>query len=339
MPKSGDTLAISIIMPVFNAGSFLEECLESIINQSLQTWELVAIDDFSTDNSQEILKRYTKIDKRINCFSNSEKGIIPALKLAFSKSIHPLITRMDADDIMPLNKLQNLSDKLVELGPKHISTGKVKYFSNQALGNGFLKYEQWINGMVDKNTHFDNIYQECVIPSACWMAFREDLMAINAFDESEYPEDYDLVFRMYRAGYQISSSKEILHLWRDHPTRASRTDDNYSDQNFFHLKVKYFIELEYDKDKTLFLWGAGRKGKNIAKLLIQNDHAFRWVSNNEQKIGKNIYGKNIESSNSLSLSKTNRLLQQLLLLNFKLKKQIYLRNTIFLQKIFSNSKF
>jgi glycosyltransferase involved in cell wall biosynthesis len=303
MPES---IPISIIMPVFNAGPYLEECLDSILNQDYPNWELIAIDDYSTDNSKEILEMYAQKDARIQWMPNKKKGIIPALRIAFSQTIHPLITRMDADDIMPINKLKILSQKLLESGEKHVSTGKVSYFSAKTLGKGYLKYEQWINSMVDHENHFDHIFQECVIPSACWLAFKKDLLQIEAFRESEYPEDYDLVFRLYKGGFKICSSKEILHLWRDHPERASRNDSNYADQNFFHLKVKYFIDLKYNPDKTLFLWGAGTKGKHVARLFIDRKIPFCWVSNNEKKIGKDIYGKIIDSP-ELMISKDKKL--------------------------------
>jgi len=85
-------------MPVFDAGSWLTNCLESIINQTEMDWELIAIDDFSTDNSFDILQQYSLKNDRIQIYKNQSKGIIPALQLAFQQSSGTYITRMDADD-------------------------------------------------------------------------------------------------------------------------------------------------------------------------------------------------------------------------------------------------
>ena len=92
---------ISILLPVYNALPYLEECLQSIVNQSEQNWELIAIDDQSTDDSWILLKEFVQKDHRIRCFQTKEKGIIPALRMAFAESKGNLITRMDADAKLP----------------------------------------------------------------------------------------------------------------------------------------------------------------------------------------------------------------------------------------------
>ena len=280
-------------MPVFNEEKFIDACINSIKKQSFQDWELIAIDDFSTDRSKQILIKHAASDPRIQCLSNTEKGIIPALALAFSKTKGTLITRMDADDIMPPLKLQSMIAHLTKKGHGHIVTAKVKYFSDAQLGNGFTKYQNWLNQLCEKNNHFEHIYKECVIPSACWMAHKSDLDKISAFTTSQYPEDYDLAFRFYKARYEIAPLHDFLHLWRDHPARASRNDPNYADQNFFPLKLLYFLELDYDPDKVLIVWGAGKKGKALARLLQEAKVPFHWISNNPNKIARDIYGLKI----------------------------------------------
>ena len=95
-------------MPVYNAQDFLIETIDSILNQSNSNWELLAVDDFSTDNSFQILQSFERKDSRIKAFKNAEKGIIPALQLAYIQSNGVLISRMDADDLMPIDKLKYL---------------------------------------------------------------------------------------------------------------------------------------------------------------------------------------------------------------------------------------
>ena len=75
----------------------------------------------------------------------------------------------------------------------------------------------------------------------------------------------------------------------------SRTDENYRDNKFTHLKVKYFLQSDYDKTKQLVLWGAGPKGKSIAKELNSKGIQFVWITNNTNKIGKDIYGTIVQS--------------------------------------------
>ena len=278
-------------MPAKNTATFLDSCLNSILQQTELYWELIAIDDHSTDSTWQILQAFAKKDKRIKVLQNDGKGIIDALRLAYKNSQGQLITRMDSDDIMRPEKLATLKNQLVQKGVGHLATGQVQYFSATELGDGYQKYQNWLNGLTAKGNNFQEIYKECVIPSPCWMIYQTDLDKCQAFLPNRYPEDYDLCFRFYENGLTLIPNNQILHEWRDYPNRTSRTDKNYADNRFLDLKVHYFLKLEQDKKRPLVLWGAGKKGKLIARQLIEAKIDFHWVCNNEKKIGKDIYGQ------------------------------------------------
>ncbi|MCF6308579.1 MAG: glycosyltransferase [Flavobacteriaceae bacterium] len=284
-----ENLLISIIMPVKDTERFIVECLESIENQSENNWELIAVNDGSSDNSLSILKEFSRKDGRILVFNNTGNGIIDALRLAYSKSKGDFITRMDSDDIMSLDKLKVMKTNLLKSGRGHISLGLVIYFSETELGLGFKNYENWLNELISKGTNFEGIYKECVIPSPCWMVFREDLENCEAFRPNDYPEDYDLAFRFYSFGLKPIPCNKVLHYWRDYLTRTSRTHIHYADNTFLEIKARYFLNLEYDSSKNLIVWGAGDKGKKIAKILIEKGIEFFWICDNPKKIGKHIY--------------------------------------------------
>jgi glycosyltransferase involved in cell wall biosynthesis len=285
---------ISILMPVKNAELFLADCLDSILAQTEKNWELLAVDDGSTDSSFELLTKFTSY-AQIRVFKNSGAGIIDALRLAYSKSNGELITRMDADDRMAPQKLEFLKRDLKSFGKGNLAIGQVQYFSENELGDGYKRYERWLNDLTETGSNYADIYKECVIPSPCWMVYRTDLEKCGAYEPNTYPEDYDLCFRFYKQRLKVIPSQEILHYWRDHPNRSSRTDKNYADNRFLELKVKWFLELDHDPNQELIVWGAGAKGKFIAKLLQEHKVEFRWVCNNEKKIGKHVYGVEMES--------------------------------------------
>lgn len=279
---------ISILMPVYNAAPFLEDCLDSIICQSYPDWELIAVDDFSKDGSKDLLNKYAQEEPRITVLENKKKGVIPALQLAYSRSQGSHITRMDADDIMPQHKLASL---LKSCRPGAVVTGKVEYFrSDGELGGGFIRYADWLNGLIDSESHWDEIYKECVIPSPAWMMERLTFDSIGAFDSDSYPEDYELVFRMYAHKLQVIGLDELVHQWRDHGERASRIDPNYADNRFLDLKLNQFLLIDLDNKRPLALWGAGKKGKFCAQFLIDRGIHFSWHTDNSKKQGKDIYG-------------------------------------------------
>lgn len=288
---------ISIVMPMRNALPYLHECIASIINQTYQKWELIVVNDHSTDQSFEVLESFSKKDNRITVLNNTGKGIIDALRLAYSKSSGTYITRMDADDIMPTKKLEVLRKKLIDF-PNAVATGKIKYIGEN-LRNGYQKYELWMNNMMENETHYEQIYRECVIPSPAWMIKRDLFDKIGGFSPNTYPEDYDLTLRMYKANIPIKAVKELVHIWRDYKERTSRNDPNYAFNTFEVLKTQYFHNIDYDKSKTLVLWGGGKKGKNIAKLLIEYKIPFIFACNNPKKINQEIYGMNMENIDSI----------------------------------------
>ena len=297
---------ISIVMPVKNTAIFLVECLESIVNQSETNWELIAVNDHSTDKSLAILEDYASKDQRIKVYNNIGNGIIEALRLAYLKSKGDFVTRMDSDDIMSLDKLDVMKTNLQNSGSGHIALGLVKYFSEKELGSGFKNYETWLNELISKGTNFEGIYKECVIPSPCWMVNREDFESCGTFRPNDYPEDYDLAFRFYSFGLKPIPCNKVLHFWRDYSTRTSRTHIHYADNTFLEIKARYFLELEYEASKNLVVWGAGAKGKRIAKILIEKGIEFYWICDNPKKIGKHIYDQKMLSFTQLKQIKNSQ---------------------------------
>ncbi|MFK7810971.1 MAG: glycosyltransferase [Maribacter sp.] len=282
---------VSIIIPFKNTAVFLEECLVSIRKQTHLNWEVLAVDDHSSDESLKIVQGFSEEDSRIQVFQNPGTGIIEALRTGYSKSQGQFITRMDSDDIMTTNKLEILAASLLKSGKGHLAIGQVKYFSDSGISNGYSRYEIWLNQLTKVGNNYSEIYKECVVPSPSWMVYREDLDNCGAFESNIYPEDYDLAFRFYEKGLKCIPCNQLLHHWRDYETRTSRTSENYAQNYFLEIKLHYFLKLEYHTNRPLVVWGAGNKGKAISKLLLEKQIDFHWVCDNPKKIGKSIYGK------------------------------------------------
>jgi len=285
---------ISILIPFKDTEMYLSECLDSILNQSYTNWELIIVDDHSADSSYNLVKAYSEKDERIQLYKTNGQGIIDALHIAFKHSRGDYITRMDSDDIMHTTKLEVLLSNLLSRGKQCVATGLVSYFSAEGINDGYRKYEQWLNALTIRGTNYSEIYKECVIPSPCWMVHRDDLIAVDAFNTERYPEDYDLTFRFYEHQFKVIPCNKRLHYWRDYGTRASRTDANYAENSFLDIKLHYFLKLDYNKKRRLVIWGAGAKGKTLAKKLIEIKVDFDWVCDNPKKIGKHIYDKELK---------------------------------------------
>jgi glycosyltransferase involved in cell wall biosynthesis len=254
----------------------------------------LAVNDHSSDNSWSIVADFLKNDKRIKVFENEGTGIIPALQKAYAKSSGEFITRMDSDDIMTPDKLEVMVTSLLKNGKGHLAVGQVKYFSDRGISNGYERYETWLNNLTKSGSNYSEIYKECVIPSPCWMVYREDFDVCGAFDSDRYPEDYDLTFRFREKGLKCIPCDKILHRWRDYDTRTSRTHEHYAQNYFLDIKLHYFLKHDHNPKRPLVIWGAGSKGKTIAKGLKENGIEFHWLCDNPNKIGKSIYGEEMK---------------------------------------------
>ncbi len=289
--QQNETPCVSIIMAVKDTEPYLPACLDSVLAQTYQNWELIAVNDHSTDRTPEILKEYADRDERIRVFNSDSPRLIPTLQYAYARSRGTLINRMDSDDKMPAYKLQILVDEWLKYGKGTVIAGGTEHFVDEGeVGDGFRRYEKWLNDVARRSAHYEEIYQECVIPSHCWIIHRDDFDAVGAFDPIIYPEDYDLCFRFYQKKLNIIGIDKILHYWRDRSTRISRTWDEYKDNRYFDLKLKNFYKLDRNKSRPLVLWGAGRNGKDMARLLQKYGDTFHWVCDNDNKIGKDVYG-------------------------------------------------
>ncbi len=287
-------------MAVKDTAPYLHDCIDSIIAQTYSNWELIAVNDHSSDDTPKILEEYSKKDSRIKVFHSDRPKLIPTLQIAYSKATGTLINRMDSDDRMPDYKIKVLVDEWDKYGKGVVIAGGTEHFVDEGeVGGGFIKYEKWLNKVAKNSTHYQEIYTECVIPSHCWIIHRDDFNMVGAFDPIIYPEDYDLCFRFYKHKLKVIGIDYILHHWRDRSDRISRTWEEYKDNRYFNLKLDFFFELDRDKSRPLVLWGAGRNGKDMAKLILKNESSFHWVCDNDKKIGKDIYGIKMQHYNDV----------------------------------------
>ena len=99
-----------------------------------------------------------------------------------------------------------------------------------------------------------------------------------------------------------------MHLWRDYDTRTSRTSEHYAENYFLDLKLSYFLKIDYLPTNNLVVWGAGKKGKQIAQKLLDQNINFSWICNNKKKIGKHIYEVEMQRFSMLEALETPQII-------------------------------
>lgn len=106
--------AISIIIPVYNAAPYLAACIDSVIGQTFSDWELICINDGSTDGSESLLRQYALADARIQVFSQANAGVSTARNLGIERARGEYVCMVDSDDSLPPDALENLWQPIVE---------------------------------------------------------------------------------------------------------------------------------------------------------------------------------------------------------------------------------
>lgn len=289
---------VSIITPFKNAAETIAETAQSILAQTHTNWEWILINDHSNQDESTALKNFLT-DPRIRIFQNEGSGIVDALVTAEKQIRGEFLTRMDADDVMPHTKLELFLHALMTTSVQ-IVTGKVQYFSvDQPVSSGYRQYQDWLNARSEQQDFYTQIYRECPVASGNWCMRTSDHFSCGGFADLHYPEDYDLVFRWKKAGFQILGIDQLTHLWREHPLRTSRTSENYAQEAFFRLKIREFVSQE-GKQLPIAVLGTGQKGRLTAKNLMEQGCEFVWISHEPEKFPQGIYGQQISSISALT---------------------------------------
>lgn len=140
--------AVSVVMPVYNAGEHLARAVESVLAQRGVNLELVCVDDGSTDGSGDRLEQEARKDGRLTVFRTEHRGIVAALNDGLARARHPMLARMDADDVSHPDRLR-LQAELLDSDPRlGVVSCLVRSFPRHRVAEGFRLYEERLNGLV-----------------------------------------------------------------------------------------------------------------------------------------------------------------------------------------------
>jgi glycosyltransferase involved in cell wall biosynthesis len=217
---------LSVLMPVYNGERYLREAVDSILGQTFRDFELIAVDDGSTDQSRQMLEQYASQDARVRVISRPNTGIVGALNDAIQASQSDLLARMDADDVALPHRFQAQLDHL-DQHPEILMLG-----SRVTM----IDADGWpIGDMVTVGHGHEEIDDALlgggwpiVHPSVIMR--RKAVEEVGRYHEGTFPnEDHDLFLRLGEKG-KLDNLREPLLKYRRHfqsvvfaRTRGSRT--------------------------------------------------------------------------------------------------------------------
>jgi glycosyltransferase involved in cell wall biosynthesis len=287
---------VSILLPFYNGAATLEQCLDSILNQSFTNFELLAINNGSTDDSEAVVVDKMAGDSRLMLFNLPEPGLIPALNFGLVKAKAELIARMDCDDIMSPSRLRKQWQHMEQHPDCSLISCQVSLFPEELVKDGYREYIRWQNGCITAEDIRDEIYWESPLAHPSVTFRKKDVLALNGYQDGNFPEDYDLWLRMNQAGMRMEKLPEILLSWREGATRLSRSDPRYNREAFDKLRAEFLAQdSRLNQGRPLVIWGAGRSTRLRAKHLLDNGFELAaWIDVDENKIGNRVWGASVE---------------------------------------------
>ncbi len=285
---------VSILLPCYNASSTLEETLSCLAAQSYPNFEVICVDDGSTDDTAAILDAWSGRDKRFVVLKSDHGGVVKAANLGLEFCRAPIIIRMDADDRCHSDRVSLQRAYLLNHPEVAVVSSLVSGFPDDQIGEGFSLYYQWLNSLVSHEDISRQIFVESPIanPSA---AYRKSwIRDLGGYQDHGWPEDYDLWLRLYLAGARFEKIPQVLLEWREHPDRLTHTDSRYSVENFLRAKAHYLAKGPARGRDGVFVWGAGMTGRRLSKHLVREGLPLAvFVEVDQKKIGRTRRGKPI----------------------------------------------
>ena len=274
---------VSVLVPVRDGEAYLDEALGSLAAQTHEHLEVIVVDDGSGDASGAIAEGWARRDPRFRVVRQGPQGFVAASQRACAEARGAYIAAMGGDDVARPRRLELQLAALREEGLDACGGG-VRYFPEAT--DGLRRYERWLNSLTSVERARHDLFVECPIGHPTLFARTGAI----SYRQVGWPEDYDLVLRLWAAGGRFRNLEEIVLDWRDHPARLARTDERYSLPAFARCRVHY-LNRHVLRGRPAVVWGSGPVGKLHARALLEAGIAVTaFVDVDERKIGRMVYG-------------------------------------------------
>jgi hypothetical protein len=300
---TGLSSRITILLPVWNALATLPRAVESIRAQTHSNWELLVIDDGSTDGSAEWLDSRAAEDDRIRVSHTAHRGLVAALNEGLRTARGEWIARMDADDESFPDRLAGQT-VLLDSDPGLGVVGcQVEFGGNRQTAGGYARHVDWLNSVITPQQISLSRFVESPFAHPSVLFRRACVEHHGAYRDGPFPEDYELWLRWLEAGVRMAKLPTLGLRWNDSPRRLSRTDPRYATDAFFQLKAGYlaaWLHAHVPPGRPLLIWGAGRSTRKRAALLETHGLSIAgYVDIDPAKIGRQLQGRTVLGPSNL----------------------------------------
>lgn len=282
---------VSVLITTFNKAASIEECIESVLKQTYSDYELIIIDDGSTDNTEQLLKKIT--DSRINIFTQENKGIAKARNQALKMSKGEYIAFLDSDDLWEVDKLKLQVDVLNTNPNIGVVNSKALVIDKNGQSQGIVVGAN-LNGNIKENL----IKGEAIASLSIPLIRKECFDKVGLFNEElTHCEDLDFWLRIH-SYYKFKTINKTLTLYRrsDNNTTKKYSDVYASGKRVLENALKSNLITPENKDQFISSHAL------VTAILSHLDGNYK-VSNNYIKLSLSL--GNLTRARSYSLYALN----------------------------------
>ena len=303
----------SIIIPLYNKEKFIENTIRSVLGQSFEDFELIVVNDGSTDKSLELVNKLK--DKRIKTYSISNAGVSKARNFGIQKATSKLIVFLDADDLWKNNHLQELY-KLRKAHPHCglYAMGYTKKFDNADPIHAYYFGLEKHSGVVDD--FFLSSIVDCIAWTSALMVPKIVFQKLGAFNDGlKTSEDTEMWIR-------IALNYPVAFCWKMTACKVQRSDENHLSMSKLRVdSLKIFKQFEAEEVNNLSL----KRFLDLNRFSMALDRKKSGDFKNYKLLKESINIKNLNAKQRLLLKLPKQCLVLLKKLQYwLLKKNIYL---------------
>lgn len=310
-------MKVSVIIPVYNTEKYLRKCIDSVLNQTMLDYEIIIVNDGSTDNSVKIVQEYIKKNNNIHLINQKNKGQAAARNAGIKEASGEYLYFLDSDDMIKSNLLKICTEEMDKNKLDIICFGHTYLYEKNFTSNSLCS-DEYVNTWIAENEILDGkkflereISTKRISPSTCRQMYRRKFVLDNQlfYIEGHFYEDIELFVRGFMKAKRVKNLQRPLYIWRkrEESTTANLNikllnsldfiinelfklfQKGYMNNKNEIITAKRFLlhHLQMLFDKTSIWYEQNKDQEYVLKLfnkkLMEFKHAFK------EKIGNNDY--------------------------------------------------
>ena len=274
---------VSVIVPVYNAASYLDRCVQMILAQNIEDMELLLVDDGSSDASGKMCDVWAQQDRRVRTFHKANGGASSARNMGIDEARGEFILFVDADDSIPQEHIATLLQTQRQTGADMVSAS-VTYVPGPTIQHAPCVCSSW---------EFIELvlYRDGAGDYPVSKLYRRELFEGLRFVEGITSEDFEIFYRLYRRANRVAITDRTTYYYRQNSTSVSNS--GFSEKFFNRIDICERLLRDVQRDNPALLPAAQSRVVDEAIWLYgllpkryEKQHA--WIKNTIKQFGKDV---------------------------------------------------